>query len=290
MKIFFFLIAIFFLNSCSFKKIGADAGEGLGESLKKDADSIGINAAHGVTTAFTDSVSHKRLQDLADSLASILGRVLVDKASEASDSLFKKKVWNWADSLIEGLTGKKTQLNIKEIQAAFFDKTTTDIAHIKKMILDLIDQITSVHTKNKLDSLVDEVIGDKTNFKLRRLADSVVSHLVDTAFAKIDRDYKAGIGNSIHHDTDFIRDNAKMLLVILAAIAAIIIFLVWWSRRKYLHLTTILTKNIDNIQDQAVYNNVTRNIKSDAMTAGLEGKLRNLLNDNGLLHSKTRRS
>ena len=286
MKIFFTCVAVILLWSCSFKKIGADAGEGLASK----SDTIGHDVVRGAVTELTDTASQHRLQRLVDSIAAALGDRLINKASVLSDSVFKKKILIWADSLVEALTGKKTQLNIKEIQAAFFDKTKLDIADIKKMILDLIDGITSTKTKNKLDSLVDEVIGDKTNFKLRSLADSLVSHLVDTAFAKIDRDYKAGIGKSVHQDTDFIRDNARMLLVILAGIAAIAIFLVWWSRRKYLHLTTILTKNIDGIPEQAVYNNITRNIKSDAMTAGLEAQLRDLLNENGLLHSKTRRS
>ena len=285
----FFLVALF-LNSCSFKKIGTDLGDGLGDSLKIDADSIGLNAGHGLTSSLTDSVSHKRLQNLADSIAAAFGSRLVEKASEASDSLFKNKIWNWADSLIEALTGQKIQLNIREIQTAFFGKTKTDIASIKKMILDMIDSITSNNTKDKLDALVDEVIGDKTNFKLRRLADSLVSHLVDTAFAKINRDYNAGIGKSVQKDADLIRDNAGKLLLILAAIAAIIIFLVWWSRRKYLHLINILTKNIDGITDQKIYSNVTGNIKSDAMTAGLESELRDLLDKNGLLHSKKRRA
>jgi hypothetical protein len=45
----------------------------------------------------------------------------------------------------------------------------------------------------------------------------------------------------------------------------------------------LLTKHINAIPDQGIYDRVTTNIKDDALTAGLEGQLRDLLQKNGLL-------
>ncbi len=285
MKIVFTILTVLLLWGCSFKKIGASAGDGLGEGLNKHTDSIGLNAVHGALSELTDTANQHHLQHLVDSIVTALGDRLVQKASETSDSLFKKKVWNWADSLVETLTGKKLQLNVDQVQRIFFGKTKKDIAEMKQTISDLISQITSTDTRNKLDSLVASLLGENTNKRVRNLADSFVSHIVDTALAKIDRDYQAGLGKHVREDTSFVRDNAWVLLIVLSVIAIIIIFLVWWSRRKYLRLTTILTKQIDRIPDKRLYETVTGEIKSDAMTAGLEGQLRDLLSENGLLHS-----
>ena len=279
MKIFFGFFLVLLFYGCSLEKLGSSAGQGLASK----SDTIGSNVVHGALMELTDPANQLRLKRFIDSLVASMGDTLIGKVAVLDDSLFSQKTIQWADSLVEALTGQQIQLNVKKIQLALIGKTKTDVAEIKKTFSDLLNQILSTDTKGRLISLRDALLGDSTNKAITNITDSFVSHLVDTAMVKLSRRYESDLDPALHKDIGFIARNATGLLVTLGAIAALIILLVWWSRRKFLRLTTLLTKHINAIPDQRVYDTVTTNIKSDAMTAGLEGDLRNLLAKNGLL-------
>jgi hypothetical protein len=279
MKIFFGFFLVLLFYGCSLEKLGSSAGQGLASK----SDTIGSNVVHGALMELTDPANQLRLKRFVDSLVASMGDTLIGKVAVLDDSLFSQKTIQWADSLVEALTGQQMQLNVKKIQLALIGKTKTDVAEIKKTFSDLLNQILSTDTKGRLISLRDALLGDSTNKAITKITDSFVSHLVDTAMVKLSRRYESDLDPALHKDIGFIARNATGLLVTLGAIAAAIILLVWWSRRKYLRLTTLLTKHINTIPDQRVYDTVTSNIKSDAMTAGLEEDLRDLLAKNGLL-------
>ncbi len=156
---------------------------------------------------------------------------------------------------------------------------------MKTAFNNLLKQILSQDTKGKLGAFRDELLGEKTNAAITRIADTLVSHIVDSAIVKLAYRYRSDINPLVEGDIGFINKNAKSLLLTLGAIAGAIILLVWRSRLKYLQLTTLLTKHINAIPDQNIYDGVTAKIKDDALTAGLEGQLRDLLMKNGLIGS-----
>jgi hypothetical protein len=277
-KILCFLL-ILFLAGCSLEKMGSSAAKG----VSSQSDSIGTNLVHGAITELTDPQTQKKIRQFVDSIISSATDTLTYKTMAMRDSLVNQKILLWADSIVEAVTGHQLQLNMQKIQATLIGKTKTDVLEIKKAFNDLLKQILSQDTKGKLASFRDELLGDKTNRAITKIADTLVSHIVDSAMIRLAIRYRTDLDPELRSDIGFVNKNAKSLLITLAAIACGIILLVWRSRVKYLRLTTLLTKHINGIPDQHIYDSVTNHIKSDAMTAGLEEPLRDLLAKNGLL-------
>jgi hypothetical protein len=282
MKISRFILVcgiVHLFSACSLEKMGASAGKG----VSSQSDSIGTALVRGAMNELTDPKTQKKIRQFVDSIISSATDTLTYKTMAMRDSLINQKILIWADSLMEALTGHRLQLNMEKIQLALIGKTKTDVLELKKAFNDLLNQILSQDTKGKLGSFRDELLGDKTNRAITKIADTLVSHIVDSAMVKLSARYRTDINPLIEGDIGFVNKNAKSLLVTLGAIAAAIILLVWRSRVRYLRLTTLLTKQINAIPDQGIYDRVTSNIKDDAMTAGLEAQLRDLLQKNGLL-------
>jgi hypothetical protein len=270
---------IFLISACSLEKMGASAGKG----VSSQSDSIGTALVRGAMNQLTDPQTQKKIRQFLDSIIASATDTLTYKTMAMRDSLINKKILIWADSLTEALTGNQLRLNMEKIQLALIGKTKTDVLELKKSFNDLLNQILSQDTKGKLGSFRDELLGDKTNQAITKIADTLVSHIVDSAMVKLSNRYRTDINPLLEGDIGFVNKNAKSLLGTVGAIAACIIILVWRSRVRYLRLTTLLTKQINAIPDQNIYDRVTTNIKDDAMTAGLEGDLRDLLQKNGLL-------
>jgi hypothetical protein len=266
-------------SACSLEKMGASAGKG----VSSQSDSIGTALVRGAMNQLTDPQTQKKIRQFVDSIISSATDTLTYKTMAMRDSLINRKLLIWADSLTEALTGNQLRLNMEKIQLALIGKTKTDVLELKKAFNDLLNQILSQDTRGKLGSFRDELLGDKTNRAITKIADTLVSHIVDSAIVKLSYRYRKDINPLLEGDIGFINKNAKSLLITVGAIACAIILLVWRSRVRYLRLTTLLTKQINAIPDQGVYDKVTTNIKDDALTAGLEGQLRDLLQKNGLL-------
>jgi hypothetical protein len=275
------IICLFY--ACSLEKMGASAGKG----VSSQSDSIGTALVRGAVNELTDPQTQKKIRQFLDSIISSVTDTLTYKTMAMRDSLINRKILIWADSLTEALTGNQLRLNVEKIQLALIGKTKTDVLELKKAFNDLLNQILSQDTRGKLGSFRDELLGDKTNQAITKIADTLVSHIVDSAIVKLSYRYRKDINPLIEGDIGFINKNAKSLLLTVGAIACAIILLVWRSRVRYLRLTTLLTKQINAIPDQGVYDRVTTNIKDDALTAGLEGQLRDLLQKNGLLGNET---
>jgi hypothetical protein len=273
------LCTITLLSSCSFEKLGQNLGKG----VSTQTDTIGTTLIQGVTDELTNPVTRAKISRFLDSIVTPLTDTLALKILLLRDSLIDKKILIWADSLLEALTGNQLKLNMEKVQAALIGKTKKDVFEMKNEFSSLLDEILSTKTKNKLGSFRDELLGDKTNQAITRIADTLVTHIVDSAIAKLSYGYNKDINPQLKGDISFVSKYASYLLLLVGGIAAVIIFLVWRSREKYLQLSTLLTKHINQIPDQKIYNSVTSKIKDDAMTAGVESWLRDLLNKNGML-------
>lgn len=279
MKKSFYIIMMVLLTGCSLEKMGSSAAKG----VSSQSDSIGNNLVRGAITELTDPQTQKKIRQFVDSIISSATDTLTYKTMAMRDSLINQKILIWADSLVEAVTGHQLQLNLQKIQAVLIGKTKADVLDMKNAFNDLLKQVLSQDTKGKLASFRDELLGDKTNRAITKIADTLVSHIVDSAMVRLASRYRTDLDPELRGDIGFVSKNAKSLLITVGVIACAIILLIWRSRIKYLRLTTLLTKHINGIPDQQVYDTVTRNIKSDAMTAGLEEPLRDLLAKNGLL-------
>jgi len=287
------------LCSCSTVKLGSKG--------KKLTDSLTEGALIGVRNQLANPATKKVVVHLLDSLIDALDSSLEPKITTIENRILSEKIIRWTDSLlnvitgqklqnnvgglidaatgqklqdnvaalIEAATGKKLNDNMKALQATLIGKTRGDILQIKDGFQSFLQYVLSDSTNYKIGLLRDQLLGPKT--------DTAITHLVDEASKKLLKN----IDDSAAKDSTVISNRAILILIIVCVVALAIIFAIWWSRRKYLQMVTLLTKHINDIPDRDVYDHVTRNIKDDAVTAGLEPSLRKILGANGLLNTGT---
>ncbi len=272
-------IASCLFQSCSFEKIGSDLGKG----VSSKTDTIGQTLIAGVMNELTSPVVRKKVSLFLDSILTNLTDSLTVRTATLEDRLMNHKVLVWADSLVETLTGSHLRMNLDSIQGVFVGKTKRDVLQMKDGFSRLLAEVLSDNTKNKLGLMRDELLGPKTTTALARIIDTAVTHIVDSAMLKISDRLRTDINPQLTQDISFVHKNATWLLITLGAIAAVIIFLIWQNRKKYLRMVAIIAKQVHDIPDQNIYDQVTAKIKQDSVATGLEPDLRNLLQKNGLI-------
>ena len=272
-------IAACFFQSCSFEKIGSDLGKG----VSSKTDTIGQTLIAGVMNELTSPVVRKKVSLFLDSILTNLTDSLTVRAGTLEDRLLNHKVQLWADSLVETLTGKHLKMNMDSLQGVLVGKTKRDVLQMRDGFSQLLAEVLSNNTKNKLGLMRDELLGPKTTTALARIIDTAVTHIVDSAMLRISDRLRTDINPQLRQDISFVRRNAIELLITLGVIAAVIIFFIWQNRKKYLRMVTIIAKQIHDIPDQRIYDQVTAKIKQDSVANGLEPDLRDLLKKNGLI-------
>ena len=266
-------------QSCSFEKIGSDLGKG----VSSKTDTIGQTLIAGVMNELTSPVVRKKVSLFLDSILTNLTDSLTVRTGTLEDRLLNHKVQLWADSLVETLTGSHLKMNMDSVQSVLVGKTKRDILQMRDGFSRLLAEVLSNNTKNKLGLMRDELLGPKTTTALARIIDTAVTHIVDSAMLRISDRLRTDINPQLTQDISFVHRNATWLLITLGAIAAVIIFLIWQNRKKYLRMVTIIAKQIHDIPDQRIYDQVTAKIKQDSVANGLEPDLRDLLKKNGLI-------
>jgi len=272
-------IAICFFQSCSFEKIGSDLGKG----VSSKTDTIGQTLIAGVMNELTSPAVRKKVSLFLDSILTNLTDSLTVRTGTLEDRLLNHKVQLWADSLVETLTGNHLKVNMDSVQRVLVGKTKRDVLQMRDGFSQLLAEVLSNNTKNKLGLMRDELLGPKTTTALARIIDTAVTHIVDSAMLRISDRLRTDINPQLKQDISFVHRNATWLLITLGAIAAVIIFLIWQNRKKYLRMVAIIAKQIHDIPDQHIYDQVTAKIKQDSVATGLEPDLRNLLQKNGLI-------
>ena len=268
-----------FFESCSFEKIGSDLGKG----VSSKTDTIGHTLIAGVMNELTSPAVRKKVSLFLDSILTNLTDSLSIRTGKLEDSLLNRKTLLWADSLVETLTGHKLKMNMDSIQATLIGKSKKDVLQMRDGFSQLLAELLSNNTKNRLGSMRDELLGPRTTAALTRIIDTAVTHIVDSSMHRISERFRTDINPQLKGDLSFVHKNATWLLITLGAIAAVIIFLIWQNRKKYLRMVAIITKQIHDIPDKQIYDQVTAKIKQDSVATGLEPDLRNLLQKNGLL-------
>lgn len=282
------MITVMVLLGCSFEKIGQKAGKGL-KSIGPAVDSIGRNLITAIREELTKDSSRKDLQHFIDSVLSPVSLLVRNMSGSVKDSFINHQTLIWADSLLQTFTGQRLNQNMQILQASLIGKTKADIFEIERslhpLLAELLAEALGDTTRVKLGLLRDDLLGPKTGNALNRIIDTAVSHIVDSSLTRFSKKLRSDIDPLLKDDISFIRKNAVILLIALTVLAAIIITLIWQNKKRYLQMVVMLTKQIHDIPNQEVYDILTKKIKSDAVTTGLEPKLREVLQDNGLLSS-----
>jgi hypothetical protein len=243
------------------------------------SDSLSRALVRGMIEELDDPQTKKKLAHFADSMITAINNSLAPKVKGMEDSLLNHKVLAFADSMVETLTGKKLQLNMKNLQAIMVGKTKLDVLELRNSFKELFNELLSDSTNRKIGKMRDQMLGPKT--------DSAISLIVDHATQKFMERFNTDLNPAIKEDVSFISKHGLAMLLALGVIAAAIISLVWWNKIRYQRMVTMLTKHINKIPDQQVYDKVTSSIHDDAVSTGLEPGLRKILFDNGLLGNRS---
>ncbi len=260
------------VNGCgAFNKLGSSFVAG----ASTKTDTLARNLVKGLREELADPETKKQVAHFADSILTALNNSLNPKVKGLVDTVVNHKIILWADSLVETLTGKQLQLNLKNLQYTLVGKSKADVLAIRNSFEQLFQEILSDSTNSKLGKVRDSLLGAKT--------DSAISKIVDDATKKFIARYNTDLNPTLKGDVSFITQHATALLIALGAIALVIILVVWWSKSRYVRMVTLLTKHINKIPDQQVYDKVTSDIKDEAISVGVEPDLRKILQANGLL-------
>lgn len=270
------ILLIFIISGCaSFEKVGKNLGKG----VASESEQIGANLILGIRNELTDSVTRIRISGFLDSLITSVVDSTGKRIVKSSDSIFFHKIIPWADSIVVTLLGPKVQADLEKLQYTLVGKTKEDVFEMKAALQQLIVFALSDSTQGRIGMLRDELLGAKT--------DTAVARIVESAMTQIINRYNKDLNPVIKGDISFVTKNAKELLLLTGVVALGIILAVWLSRRKYLKLVAVLSKHINEIPDQKIFDQITSNIKKETVPGLLEPTLRKVLEKNGMLGSES---
>ena len=255
----------------SFKDAGHDLGEGLGNSLKSDADTVGHKLVKGMRESLTDEESQRKLKGLIDSLVTALGKNANAQVTGIRDSIFNEKITNW---LRNDLLGDSTAARLVKLRNSVLDSELKKYA--KSLTAGLVTGMLSDSAMTRIAAVRDTLLGDRSN--------KLIKAVVDSAMISLASNIDTRINPLLRENMSFLEKNAAWLLILLAALAIIIIGFVWKQKQKYLGLTKILTYKISELPDKDVKESLKNAISGNAKTIGMEGELRKFLDGVGLLH------
>lgn len=276
--------SIFFLQTHA-QNVFFKMGDDLSKGAAKNIDTIGHHLAGSMRDEITTPESQQKLAHTLDSVLKPSMVSVRQLTADVRDSIINHRLLLFVDSLRNAITGAAMDHNLKILQASVVGKSRQDAMQVLDRAQGLLNGVLSDSTQQKIGALRDELLGSKTNQAITHIVDTVVSHLIDSSMNKLAYRLKTDINPMLEADVSHVQRNLIIVIIAIGVVAIVIILLVWQRKSRYLKLVTLLSKQIHDIPDQQVYDTVTKKVKADATTLGLEPHLRTILNENGLLGS-----
>ena len=272
------LMGLLLLNACAQQlgeKLARGAVKGLNDSRLDTTVSRLASQAVGsaLETALRDSVQD-RLREKLDSLGLVLDRRVNATATRLRDSLLNEYTSRWVQGRLSDAGTEVNRQLVALLDDARGEKTRHLVAGLRDELLGdstlrraglFRDELLGVSTRNRIDSLVQQTVKGLVDKQLRPGADAVV----DNAGQKVERAV-AGIRRIA-----WIVGGAALLFLA----AALVLY-----RRARLHkgILRVLTRQIDRIPDQRVYDWLVGHIRQETTARGLEPHLQAILQEEKL--------
>lgn len=211
----------------------------------------------------TDALIKARMATISASLYVTLDSLKNSLTDEQFSNFFKKLI---KEQIQNDLTGLIVSLRAE----LFSDKTVESIATFRKKI------------QGQMDSLLGDAI-----IRVSNEADSVLFPRIHDVLDRVD---------------GFKDDSKKILNGVLLGIAGLLLLatiLYFWRQsvkrakeskinekefKQHKQIVSIITRNIDKIENQKIYDKVVGQINKEMLATGLESKLRKVLEEEGLDH------
>jgi hypothetical protein len=272
------LLGLLLLNGCA-RQLGENlvrgAVKGLNDSPLDSTVSRLTSLAVGsaLETALRDSVQ-ARLREKLDSLGLVLDRRVNASAVHLRDSLLSEYTSRWVQGRLAGAGEVLNRQVVSLLDDARGEKTRRLVASLRDELLGdstlrragvFRDELLGAGTRHRIDSLVQQMVKGLIEGQVRPNADELVDKVNEKAQAAI-----AGARRIA-----WIVGGAALLFLT----ATILLY-----RRARLHKGTlrILTRQIDRIPDQQVYDWLVGHIRQETTAHGLEPHLQALLREEHL--------
>ena len=253
------------LAGCAnFKDAGSELGSGLSEGVKVNADTIGIKLGSGVLQGVRDTLTSAETERRLTALIDQLGASLARQAAASRDTLFGEYTHAWIESLRNSLLGARTKGQIGLLRDELLGAQTN--AFVKDSL------------RLAIAGMRDELLGAAT----RTALDSIISGTIST----LSQAYRDKMQPVLHEEEGFAKRNATAILCVAGGIVLIVVIvatLLQSRRKKERKILDLLTYQIHEIPDQKAYDELTGRVRRKAQELGLEPRLRELLQQRGIL-------
>lgn len=284
--------------------LGCSFVSSIGSSLNDAGKNLSAGAVQGITQQDTT------LQRLVDSIVTTLGRSGNRQAVLLRDSLLGERTREMLSAIEKDLGVNLTATTVglrdsllgphtREWLLSLERDITSDLV---KTVAGMRDNLLGAETRNQLAQLRDQLLGSETAFLVAALRDTLLGPQMREQLALL-RDELLGpetrsrIDSMVLGITDelqrvtqeeegFLKKNITEILWTAGGIIALLLVLgalLMRREKQYKDMLKLLTFQINEIHDPKAYDQLTANIQKDAQRTGLEGRLRELLTQQGLL-------
>ncbi|MCC6461054.1 MAG: hypothetical protein IT260_11325 [Saprospiraceae bacterium] len=245
---------------------GFNFSKGASKGLLNDSTSLEVAALLDLLDAKLQRTSSKVMFSLTDS---VQYQVLIRTLGAALSDQINNKV-----------LGAATQQRLKTLR----DELLTQwVFFLEKEVQ---NNLLGEGTRQRIAALRNELLGDSTRLLIRELRGeltneettrgltALVNAALSPAIEKLDK--------TINQNLKVTQKYANEIIMALLLAAFLIVAWVWYQRRKYLNLVKLLTTQINSIPNQAVYDDLTGRIRSEAVKTSMEPALKEVLKSQGL--------
>ena len=273
-----------FHGCVNFKQIGSDLGTGL------EVDSLGDQLVSGMVNRLANEDSKKKLASFIDSLLTATGTEANAQVKSIRDSLLNDYVNKWVKSVIEDAIGESTREKLGALRDELLgDRTLQGVQNLKRTLLDQELQQYILNLVNQLgpNALSDStlhLIGIARDTLLGPNTNSYVKAIIDTSMRSLAVHLEKEINPLLKGNLSFVQKNASWIIILIGLVSAGVAGFIWKQKEKYYKMTQMLTYQISEIPDTEVKETLKEDISKNAKTIGMENQLREVLDENGLLH------
>ena len=292
------VLLIILLTKCAaIEKAGQSAGDGIKSSLD---------------TSYTNQLSRSLIKSVIDEIAQDSNQAKVEEVLEGLMGQLQDSLNRMSNQLRENLIGEDTEAQLDDMVSDLSNQLMELLKEAKSNLLNeelenYLQRILNDVLKKELMGIVDGLwyeLSDesKINPRIRSLRlvlenhlDSLIQSASKSVSERSDTLLKPILTDATDRAEDLIDDTQaktkgiiRYALIGLAVLLLVggLIFQLFWKNR-YKTMLGIISKNIDEINSQKVYDQLTGSIRESMEQRGLEQVLRNrILEEQGLLEQK----
>lgn len=281
-KITFCACLLLGISGC-FRSIGENLTKGVTSQLDSTyLENTSAALARGALQELLKAETQEQIRQQLDSLLQMTGDTLDQLSQRLTANFLGEYTEEWIDARTDQLIGKidsslqliKGQLLNEDLEI-YLQHLSRDIlsVELKRLSTDLLDDLMGAPMTNRLATL-RPAISQELDSIIQAAILSVALNSSQQLLPLLDS-LSLSTGGVIKQAEDTSKGLIRYLLIGLVGVilVAIIIWQLVWNKR-YQSMLEVVTKNINQVPSQKVYDQLTDSISKDMESRGLESHLR----------------